>query len=71
MYTGVYRHRRTAATHILVVMISTECRKKKPYALPIQCVSYTGMTVTELRRILNNIVSEMVKRGMKVTGKFC
>ena len=56
--------------HILVVMISTECRKKKPYTLPVQCVLYTGMSVTELRRILNKIVAKMVEKGMKVTGKF-
>ena len=49
-------------------MISTERRNKKPYAIPIQCVAYTGMTVAELRTIVNNIVSEMVKIEMKVTG---
>ena len=38
---GFYRYRRTAATHVLVIMISTETRTKKPYALPIQCLPYT------------------------------
>lgn len=36
---GYYRYRRTAATHILVI-ISTETRTKKPYALPVQCLPY-------------------------------
>ena len=51
-------------------MISTQFRVMKPYALPVQCVSYTGMTVAELRRILNNIVTNMIKKGMEVTGMF-
>lgn len=35
---GISRFRRTAATHLFVVMISSELRNKKPYALPIQCL---------------------------------
>ena len=31
--SGLYRNKRTAATHILAVMISTECQSKKPYAI--------------------------------------
>lgn len=67
-YTGVYRHRRTAATHVLVIMISTEYRSKKPYALPVQCLSYTGMSVSDLRQIINNVVLKMKEVGMQVTG---
>jgi len=42
MHTGLSRQKRTAATHLFVVMISPEGRQRKPYALPIQCVPYTG-----------------------------
>ena len=35
---GLTRYQRTAATHILVFMISDETRMK-PYALPVQCIS--------------------------------
>ena len=31
---GLTRYQRTAATHILVFMISSETRRMKPYALP-------------------------------------
>ena len=66
--SGLYKHKRTAATHILVIMISTECRSRKPYALPIQCVSYVGMTVSQMRTILNRVVSAMKERGMDING---
>ena len=46
---GVTRHQRTAATHCLVVMISTEERNKKPYALPVQCIPYKGLKDSEVK----------------------
>ncbi len=65
---GVYRYRRTAATHVLVVMISTETRSKKPYALPVQCIPYASLRDNEVCVILNTVIKEMVKFGMKVAG---
>lgn len=50
-------------------MISPDKRDKKPYAIPIQCVSYRGMKDTTLRRLTNQIVHEMHHRQMKVAGK--
>ena len=41
---GVTRHQHTAATHILVFMISNEKRRKKPYAIPIQCIPYKSLS---------------------------
>lgn len=67
--TGVTRHKRTPASHILVLMISSEERSKKPYALPIQCVPYKGLSDTKVRELANHVIHEMVKRGMKVAGK--
>lgn len=66
---GITRYRRVAATHILVVMISTEDRKQKPYALPVQCMPYKGLKDMEVRKIINQIVQEMVNRGMRVAGE--
>ena len=65
---GVTRHQRTAASHILVFMISTEDRRRKPYALPVQCVPYKGLSDSKVRDLANNIISEMVKRKMNVAG---
>ena len=38
---GITCHKRTAATHVLVFMVSPEERNRKPYALPVQCIPYT------------------------------
>lgn len=65
---GVTRHQRTPATHVLVFMISSEDRRKKPYALPIQCIPYKGLTDAKICWLANNIISEMVKQKMNVAG---
>ena len=65
---GVYRFRRVAATHIFVMMISPEQRDRKPYALPVQCVPYTSLKHSTCRKLVNKIIGEMTKRGMKVAG---
>ena len=65
---GVYRFRRTAATHIFVFMISPEQRETKPYALPVQCVPYVSLKDNQCRQMTSAIIGQMDKRGMKVTG---
>ncbi|XP_065891566.1 uncharacterized protein [Dysidea avara] len=65
---GVVRHQRIAATHLLVFMISNEERHKKPYALPVQCLPYKGLSDAKVRELANEIIHEMVRRGMKVAG---
>ena len=65
---GVTRHHRTPATHILVFMISTEDRRRKPYALPVQWIPYVGMSDAKIRELANKIITEMVKRKMNVAG---
>jgi len=67
---GVTRHQWTPATHILVFMISTEDRRRKPYALPVQCIPYVGLGDAKIRELANNIITEMVKRKMNVAGNY-
>ena len=67
--TALSKHTRTTASHIFVFMISSDKRDKKPYAIPIQCVSYRGMTDATLRRLTDQIVHEMHQRQMKIAGK--
>jgi hypothetical protein len=64
----LYRFRRTPASHIFVIMISSAQRRKKPYALPVQCVPYAGMKERDIRRLVNAVIKEMVNAGMKVAG---
>ena len=65
---GVTRSKRVAAIHLLVFMISPEDRQQKPYALPIQCLPYTGMPKNVIRALANKLILEMESRGMKVAG---
>ena len=67
---GISRYQRTAATHVLVTMISPSQRDKKLYALPVSCIPYAGLTETKARQHINWVVSEMTKRNMKIAGKF-
>ena len=65
---GVYRFRRTVATHIFVLMISPEQRDRKPYVVPVQCAPYASMKHSTCRSLVNGLDFEMKKRGMKVAG---
>ena len=65
---GTTRHKRTAATHVLVFMISPEERNQKPYALPVQCLPYKGLSDAKARDLANKVIHEMVQRNMKVSG---
>ena len=49
-------------------MISTELHNKKPYALPVQCFPYDGLKENDLRRLITELIKEMVAHGMKVAG---
>lgn len=67
---GITRHQRTAATHVLVFMISTEDRRKRPYALPVQCIPYKGLTDAKIRELVKKIIIEMTKRKMNIAGGY-
>jgi len=52
-------------------MISTEDRRKKLYALPVQCIPYKGIGDALVRELANKVICEMVKRKMNVAGRYC
>ena len=62
------RHQRVQATHMFVFMISCDKRDSKPYAVPVQCLPYNSLTHSKLRQLINELIKEMVARGMKVAG---
>jgi len=62
--------RRTPATHVFVLMVSSETRDKKPYALPVQCIPYSGLKESDLRTLVNNLCKEMKLLGLKPSGKW-
>ena len=63
------KHQRVAATHIFAVLISTEGRNSKPYALPVQCLPIKTLKDEQARFLANQVVDAMDARGMKVAGK--
>jgi len=71
LITAVTRHKRTPATHVLVTMISPNERNRKPYALPISCIPYVGLTETRARAHISQVVKQMCKQGLLVEGIFC
>lgn len=64
------RHKRTAASHVLVTMISPSERNRKPYVLPINCIPYVSLSEGNACKIINKVVQEMCKRGIKVEGMY-
>jgi hypothetical protein len=65
----LYKKRRTAATHVLVVMVSSEKRDKKPYALPIRYVPYKSLKDADMRAIIEETKEQMKDLGLKVVGE--
>ena len=61
--------RRSPATHIFVLMVSSDARNRIPYALPVQCLPYAGLKEMDVRSLLSNLCKEMVTLGMKVSSK--
>lgn len=49
-------------------MIASDRRDMKPYALPVQCIPCAGLTSKEIRQLTNELIGEMVKRGMRISG---
>ena len=66
---GAFRFKRTPAAHIFLLMISSELRNQKPYAVPVQCLPYAGLKESEMRRMVTMLVQEMNRLKMKVAGE--
>ena len=56
------------ATHIFVLMISSDSHNRKPYALPVQWFPYAGLKETDIRRFISELCKKMVSLGMKISS---
>lgn len=65
---SLYRHKRTPATNVYVMMISSEQRQVKPYALPIQLLPYASIDESTMRNLIRDVLKTMAAQGMKVVG---
>ena len=68
---GLYSKKRCAASHLMIFMIADECRNRKPYAVPVQFLSYKSITDSELRELELEVERAMNSLGMIVIGKVC
>lgn len=66
---ALFWYRRTPATHVFVFMIANDQRNVKPYALPVQCIPCAGLSEKEIRRLTNELIKEITRRGMRITGE--
>ena len=60
---------RTAASHLLIFMISDESRNSKPYALPVRIMPTTTITDAKIRELKDELKKAMIAEGMTVVGK--
>ncbi|OWF38671.1 hypothetical protein KP79_PYT23083 [Mizuhopecten yessoensis] len=65
---NLFKKKRTAATHILVIAISDEQRNIKPYALPIQYLPYKSLRDQYVRDITEPIKIALTLTGINVVG---
>ncbi len=63
------RHKRTAASNVYVLMISSEQRRVKPYAIPIQLLPYKSINEDTMRILVRAVLKVMKSLGMKAIGK--
>ena len=66
----IVHFRRVPATHIFVLMISSDARDKKPYAVPVQWIPYAGLKEEDIRKLVSNLCQKMVSLGMRISGSF-
>ena len=64
------KKRQPAATHVLGILLSEECRSKKPYSIPVQFIPYHSIKDQYIRDISAKIKSEMVKMDLKPVGRY-
>ncbi|XP_021363619.1 uncharacterized protein LOC110456903 isoform X1 [Mizuhopecten yessoensis] len=65
---NLFKKKRTAVTHILVIAISDEQRNIKPYALPIQYLPYKSLRDQYVRDITEPIKNALTLAGINVVG---
>ena len=66
----VYTKKRSAATHLMIFMISDESRNTKPYAVPVRFLPYHSITDNKLRQLQMEIEDAMIDLNMIPVGKY-
>ena len=66
---NLFKKKRTAATHVLVLMLSDGKRSKKPYALPVCYAPCRTLKDQFVRDLTKDLKEEMRKWELRVKGK--
>lgn len=66
----LFKKKRTAASHVLVFMLSDERRLRKPYAFPIRYIPYKTLKDQYVRDFGKVMKLKMKEKGLKLVGKF-
>ena len=67
---NLFKKKRTAATHVLVLMLSDERRKRKPYALPIRYVPYRSLRDQYVQDLTRDVKVAMQEKGLNLVGQY-
>ena len=67
---SLYKKKRTAASHVLVIMISSERHDEKPYAIPIQYVPCGVLRDQYVRDLLSGLKRKLQDKGLRVAGMY-
>lgn len=65
---SIFKKKRTAATYMLVVMLSDERRGEKPYALPVRYVLCRTLKDQFTRDLTKDLKKEMKQRDLYLAG---
>ena len=68
---NLFKKMRTAATHMLVLMLLDERRQKKPYALPVRYIPYRSLQDQYVRDFTKDVKQHTTERGMTIVRKRC
>ena len=66
---SIFKKKRTAATHVLVLMLSDERRAKKPYALPVRYVPCRTLKDQFIRDLTKDLKQEMKQWDLHLSGE--
>ena len=67
---NLFKKKRTAVTHVLVLMLSDERRKRKPNALPIRYVPYRSLGDQYVRDLTRDVKVAMQEKGLNLVGQY-
>ncbi|XP_078605180.1 uncharacterized protein LOC144878460 [Branchiostoma floridae x Branchiostoma japonicum] len=65
---NLFKKKRQAADHAMVIMVADERRRQKPYAVPVQLVPYHSIRDQQLQGLLENCHAEARKLGLIPVG---